>query len=325
MMKMTEAFRDDPWEGIDAGTYPAGRRMYAHDDRFWASKNKAGQHVFFVQDECTEEPLQLKDLNGVEFFSEKVTQNEFRIICTLTSDELDLKANFAVVCKQISAACTDVSGRLLFKKLNHHIGIWAKFLKPNPKGLSKSEHIGLWGELFSICNILAPLIGTEKAVQAWIGPDGKKHDLLYTDKAVEVKTTMAGDPRTISISSLDQLDAPDYELFLLHLHALPSADLSAESLLSLRKKIVTELQSNPALEAKFCLDSNPFFAQATKEQMETAFKLIKPTLFHVTNGFPKITRLAIPNGIAAANYKIYLAALQGFDVTETMAEVLTDE
>jgi hypothetical protein len=318
-------FREDPWEGIQAGTYPEARRLYRENEKFWVSKNRLGEHIFFVQDECELDLSPIKDLHGAVFNIERINSKILRFRCTLTIDNDHLKANFSAVCKQIATACIDLSGYGLFRKVMLHINIWAKFLKPSKSGLTTSEMVGFWGELFALNNVLGQILSLEDAVQAWVGPEGKKNDFICYNKGIEVKTTLAGNPKTIAISSLDQLDASENRIFLLHIHAAVSKLDASESIKTLYEKISSGLSESPKLESEFHLKAFELYNKATEDQKMVCFQAGRTSLFDVAERFPRITRQDVPVGISDARYSIYISSLAEFEVTNNMHEAITSE
>ena len=53
---------------------------------------------------------------------------------------------------------------------------WGDFLKPSRKGLTHSEWIGYWGELYVLLFMIHPNYSFHEAVKFWIGPLMKKQD-----------------------------------------------------------------------------------------------------------------------------------------------------
>jgi len=65
-----------------------------------------------------------------------------------------------------------------------------------------------------------PILPARDAVQAWRGPFGAAQDFRLGDIAVEVKSTASLNPASFKVASLDQLDAGELTLLLLHHVAL---------------------------------------------------------------------------------------------------------
>ena len=73
--------------------------------------------------------------------------------------------------------------------------------------LSFKEIKGLIGELLFMKYYMFAEYGFEKAVKAWVGPDGADQDYRIDNTWFEIKTTTSGNT-AIEISSLEQLDCP---------------------------------------------------------------------------------------------------------------------
>jgi hypothetical protein len=71
---------------------------------------------------------------------------------------------------------------------------------------SREKQLGLFGELY-ILDKVAELIGWEKALTCWEGPDSALRDFSFNNSFVEVKTTLT-DPPKIRIENPEQLFPP---------------------------------------------------------------------------------------------------------------------
>ncbi|HMJ77121.1 MAG TPA: PD-(D/E)XK motif protein [Iamia sp.] len=81
--------------------------------------------------------------------------------------------------------------------------------------LGESSLIGLLAELMTLEEILA--LDPLRRLEVWTGPTGSQHDFRSGPNALEVKATLVREGRVVSISSVDQLVAPDGGgLHLLH-------------------------------------------------------------------------------------------------------------
>ncbi len=77
---------------------------------------------------------------------------------------------------------------------------WASY------SFSREKQLGLFGELY-ILDKIAALIGWEKALESWEGPDSALRDFSFNNSFVEVKTTLT-DPPKIRIDNPEQLFPP---------------------------------------------------------------------------------------------------------------------
>lgn len=326
MNRTSDFFLDDPWKLIKEPSYPAGRRLYLNDERFWVSMDDNRQILFFIQDKGAESVKPLENLAGLHVSIEKHGAGEYRLVCRLTSQEPELLEKFSTVAKDIAFHCSSYQGSQLFVKTQERIKSWANFLKPSRAGLTNSEFVGLYGELYVLCEQLMPALEPINAVRAWVGPEGKKQDFTFNDCAIEVKTTLSGDQKTIRISSLDQLDKVTRELYLMHVVAAPSGDGAGLSLKSLYEKCLTNIGHDVGAEGLFLQKASELYGKASHSQLKDNFAIIGLRFFNVDEKFPKLTRDEVDDlAIKEVKYELTLGALSDFEVTTDVGEILQNE
>lgn len=324
MSSTRDFFMDDPWGSIDRPCYPEGRRLYLQDERFYVSMNGDRQLLLFVQDIGGEAIKPLENLAGLTVDIERHMNNEFRLVCSLTTTEAELEEKFATVAKDIAFHCSGYRGAQLFLKTQERIKSWANFLKPSRSGLSPSEFIGFFGELYVLCEHLIPVAGAEDSVKAWIGPEGKKQDFTLDDLAIEVKTTVSGDQQAIKITSLDQLEKVTSKLYLTRVVTSPATLGEGLSLRDLYERCLQETHHDVALEGLFLQRATPLYGKASESQVNDQFKVVNLSVFDVVDEFPKLTR---GNGnvnpsIREAKYEISLEGIASFELKSDLGEIL---
>jgi len=326
IMKMNnyeDFFNDDPWALIKAPCYPSGRRLYLTDERFWVSLNNDGKILFFVQEGNGEGIKSLENLAGVEINIEKYSSDEHRLCCILIdSDDMDMRAKFAVISKDVAHHCSQFQGAILFTKVQERIKSWANFLKPTRKGLSHSEFIGLWGELYCVSKYLLTTHLALDAVRFWVGPEGKKQDITLDSIAIEVKTSSSGDPRTIKISSLEQLERTTDKLYLLHLIVSPSSCKNSITLEMIYQQCLDLISHDLSAEALFLQKISKLYGKASEEQLKEQLSIASIHLYDVCNDFPTITRNDVNQGVSVAQYEIFVSTIREFEVIESIKEII---
>lgn len=322
MNKYDEFFDDNPWKNIAKPTYPAGHRLFLNDDRFWVAMDSDGRILFFIHDIYTgklEPPL---NLAGVKIELTEYANNAKRLICTLTSNEVELQSKFCIVTKDIAYKCKGLTGRLLFNKIIELIKSWANFLKPQRTGLSEPEYIGLWGELFTLAKIILPQHTAFNSMRFWVGPDGKKQDFTLNKIAVEVKTSFSSEARKITVSSLEQLDVITEKLYLLHLVANPSEPQLGYSLKDLYEKSLSMISQDPQSEIIFLQKVFDLYGKANDKQLNSKITLITQTLYEVTESFPCLRNKDVPSSIAGLRYDLLVSAIREFESNKSIEEVI---
>lgn len=326
IMKMTnntsDFFLDDPWKQIKEPCYPEGRRLYLNDERFWVSMDDNKQILFFIQDTGADKIKPLENLAGLQVSIEKYGAGEYRLVCCLTSHEPELLDKFSTVAKDIAFHCSTYKGVQLFLKTQERIKSWANFLKPSRAGLTHSEFVGLFGELYVLSEHFMSSIPPDESVRAWIGPEGKKQDFTFNDSAIEVKTTLSGDQQTISISSLDQLDKVTRELYLMRVVASPSGDGSGFNLGGLYENCLEAIGHDVVAEGLFLQKASLLYGKASERQIKDHFVIVNVSIFDVDTNFPKLTRSNVNLAIRDVKYEIAVGALSDFEVATDVEEII---
>jgi len=318
-------FLDNPWGLIDQPCYPDGRRLYLHDERFWVSIDDGGHHLFFVQDVGGKSIKPLENLAGLDVAIEAQSNGEYRLVCRLTTTDVELEEKFSTVAKDIAYYCSDLKGSQLFLKAQERIKSWANFLKPDRSGLAHSELIGLLGELYLFVEYMTPVLGVEESVRAWIGPDGKKQDFTLDNWAIEVKTTASGDQQTIRISSLDQLYRVTDKLYLFRVVVTPAATSEALSLGELYEHCLRLIKHDVVIENMFLQKVSSLYGRASDSQVKEQYRVVKVSVFDVVDGFPKLTRGEVPQGIQDVQYEISIGGISSYEVNSDVSEIFVNE
>lgn len=317
-----EFFRDDPWELIEKPCYPEGRRLYLNDERFWVSMDENGQILFFVQDTGAEMIKPLENLAGINVVIEKCGGGAYRLVCRLTSQEAGLKEKFAIVAKDIAYYCSAYKGSQLFLETQERIKSWANFLKPSRSGLSHSELVGFFGELYVFAEHILSVLPPSEAINAWIGPEGKKQDFTFNSSAIEVKTTLVGDPQTIRISSLEQLEKVTDSLYLMQVIASPSTGEIGVNLAELYQKCLDLVGHDVVAESLFLQKSSRLYSRASEGQLKDRFLIVVITYFEVRNDFPVLTHRNVAPAIREARYEIAVSAIKEYEVATEIEGII---
>jgi len=322
MNKYEAFFKDDPWEQIKEPCYPAGRRLYLNDGRFWVSRNDKDQILFFVHEIGGRSVNGLENLEGVEVRIEEIKNDEYRLCCILTVTDAEMREKFSIVSKDVAHHCSQFKGAQLFIQVQERIKSWANFLKPNRCGLSQSEFVGLWGELYVVSELLMNIHSPSDVVRFWVGPEGKKQDITLNSIAIEVKASLSGDPRSIQISSIDQLDRITEKLYLLHLIANPSNSELGITLETLYQNCLRNLAHDIGAETLFLQKTSELYGKANEGQLREKLSIVSLSLFDVRDDFPCITREVINLGIASVKYEILVSSIKKFDVTDDIEGII---
>lgn len=166
-------------------------------------------------------------------------------------------------------------------------------LRPATSGEVTDETIaGLIGELLILRRLCNEDLG---AITAWTGPTSQRHDFRRGNHALEVKTSMRSDRRTVTIHGIDQLSPPSVGTLVLFHVRLERSDQGALSVGQLVTEIlsfgVDSIALASALSALGCPDpSDP-------DWNRVKFGLKGMTAYEVAPEFPAITSSLFPGGV----------------------------
>ena len=323
MNKDWEIFKDDPWDDIPSGEYPRGRRLYLKDERYWVSRNSSNQLVFYIHDVCTTVVPVVDGISSVEISIEKYKNNEQRLVCTF-SDSIDQSPEkFGLVAKYIAVETDKFNGIALFAKVQKELQEWSNFLKNKKDGLSRSELIGFWGELYVINQYMMEQHDAIDVIRYWAGPSGGKKDITLNSLAIEVKTTSASAATEIKISSLAQLERTTEKLYLLHLFINQANKEDGLSISDLNGLIRSRIQHDFSTIALYRRNAGNIFDRASQIQQDESFVCADINMYDVLDDFPKLVHGDVA-GMVEAKYSISISSIQAFNVTEDLKDIIGD-
>ncbi|CAG0967593.1 hypothetical protein METP3_01239 [Methanosarcinales archaeon] len=197
---------------------------------------------------------------------------------------------------------------------------WQQFLdRYGQEGLGDEAQRGLYGELWFMRKYLIPILGINKAIDAWKGPARKAQDFQFSDCAVEVKTTISKQHQKMNIASERQLDDTGLaSLFLQHLSLMESSG-SGETLNDIVEDIRKTIADEPAASQKMedsLFDAGYLNAQAHRYN-KTGYNVRYSSIFRVNEGFPRITERDLANGVGDVHYSINVSECMHYAVTES--------
>ena len=194
---------------------------------------------------------------------------------------------------------------------------WQMFIaRTAPDGLSRSEQIGLFGELCVLRALVVPALGILAAAEAWTGPAAKTQDFQHGGVAIEVKGSAAQQPQYVRISSERQLDDLGVaKLYLAHV-SLDERRGSGETLPELVESVraLCETARAATLIETRLFDVGYLDEHAHRYQ-ETGYELRRLGTFLVAAGFPRIVEDDLVAGVGDVHFSISLAACEPFSVT----------
>ncbi|HEY0466817.1 MAG TPA: PD-(D/E)XK motif protein, partial [Polyangiaceae bacterium] len=177
----------------------------------------------------------------------------------------------------VSAADPAEGVRLFVQRVRR----WHEFMRlVNPDGLSPEEQRGLFGELLVLADMLLPVAGAGVAVEGWTGPLRTPHDFQLPACAIEVKSTAATQPDSVSITNVRQLESPPDSTLVLAVVVLEEtrvAGMTLPDMVERLRLLCTDARVVPRLDERL-LASGYLDAHATR-YASTRFNLRYTRLF----------------------------------------------
>lgn len=290
---------------------------------FMAVGHDLGLHLFLPveADEASGLPVRL---NGLEVHERRVVLGSSTGLYVDLASTPAYEAMFTVVAREVarSVAVQGVEGR---KAAVRTIRRWQTFWRtPRGGALTKSEQIGLFGEVWWLHRVLIPALGPS-AVYRWTGPHGERHDFQGSAVHLEAKVTERELP-VFRISGLDQLDPPDGKQLAL-------ATLMVREETGADVGLVTEV-----LACELALGEHVAELEAFRERLAAAgyrresepewdrlrLRLRGADLYLVDEAFPRLTTEWLeggcPPGVSHVSYDLDLSMVTPTD--EAMREAI---
>jgi len=194
-----------------------------------------------------------------------------------------------------------------------HIKRWKAFLAGRKRQLLSAEEIrGLFSELMFLRSLYQDHLDENVAIEAWCGPDGSHQDFIFGNTAVEVKSISGRERSTVRISSEDQLEALCDNLYLMiyKLSEMPESD-SSLSLNEFVRLIEQDLTDSTAIEELQKRLASYGYVEM-QEYDKPKFLVTAQNSYQVSEGFPRLIRSGVPNGIVNLSYEIEIESMEKF-------------
>lgn len=215
---------------------------------------------------------------------------------------------FATVCADVIDSATLADARDARDQFVARLDAWRHFLRIRTSGLSRSETVGLIGELLVMERLLQ---ASSENLATWEAPHDGLHDFQRGGHAIEIKTGL-GPAASITISRLDQLDITGLrQLNLIHVKLIESP-----SGRNLRDIIATINRMLPDTASRNAFD-NALLRRGLTPDDETARSSPKVQMrnietYSVTEAFPRLVRSQLPIAITEACYTLEVRAIMNF-------------
>jgi len=252
-------------------------------------------------------------VHGIEVDLRGAHADVQRLVLTLEQQvDRDL---FEGLCRTLVSALTHASDSASSLAIAlAHIRRWKTFLSGSGvHHLSAEDVRGLFAELTFLLELLDRLSSTAEAVSAWLGPEKAHQDFIFGNTAIEIKSLSGAERSMVRISSEDQLESLNDELFLrvYRLSSLPKAP-NAQSLNEIVTQVQGRLADVTAVE-EFDRKLVTHGYAPLPEYDEPRFVVTAVRSFLVSEGFPRLNRSMLPSGITKVSYDIKFEAIASFE------------
>ena len=305
LMSMTKI--EALWTGLTLAGAAAQRRIDAnHPCDLYADVDAWGRVGLIAV--CVSRPIQPPALNAVAVDVGERDDGRFTLRYSLQRPSL--MPIFAQLCDdivQVSARAA-VEGSDCGATMLERLKRWRALLERDQAGLSRSELLGLIGELVTLEHRFVPDLGAEAAVASWQGPFGASHDfLLPNGSRAEIKT-IAWRADSVRISSLAQLDleAGPITLAVVRVQLVESNADGATTAPRLIEKLRAALSKtiNAAREFEDGLIAFGWHEHASHD--EVAVRVVRIDAHAVDDSFPRIIASMMPTGVSNVAYDALL-------------------
>jgi hypothetical protein len=208
------------------------------------------------------------------------------------------------------------------QSLIHRLARWKRFFqRGNPLGLSREDHIGLYGELCFIEAGLKSGCSATLLLNAWQAPLGTSQDFLFGAVAAEIKTNTGIDMDLVRITNARQLDSTGLQTLFLARYAFDFRNGSGRTLRQIISSLRAELSASStdalAILEDRLLDAG--FVESVPNEFDAwGFTFRQFDVFDVGDGFPRVLETDLPHGISEISYALNLGAAAAFRCAESV-------
>jgi hypothetical protein len=256
----------------------------------------------------------------------EITQNirhDGRFALLITLRNADLFHLFQYVCNDLiesSRGLTNLGQESMF--VVHRLEKWRRLLEGGGRGLSRSELMGLVGELLFLKRLIRA-VGCSAAVDGWLGPSGAPQDFQNGGQLYEIKACAVGSHQ-VAINSLEQLNtgATPAHLIVFFVGTSTPDQEGAFTPNSLVRSVRDTLADSPAASS-FELKLAGLGFDEQQPECDSPLVVENTRAFALVHSFPRLIPGSVPAAISSATYCLDLYRCADFE--EPVREVLRGE
>lgn len=249
--------------------------------------------------------IKQKQFNNVSIQIERLSVDTKAIVVTLTNQRFfdtfaKIAADIVSYTMYIPNEAEQVS--IFCIKINSWKNI---FSKGATDILTLEEQVGLFGELEFIRTMIDEGIHTSVVIDAWKGANAEDKDFLFKGTGVEVKSSIKQD-KLVKISNIRQLDTTGFNNLFLYNYSFVRSNGGKYTLPSQVDDIRSLLVGSPYLDEFEAKLLNVGYHDSDKDSYPSSYTISMEDIYHVTDNFPRLTKIVIPEPILDVNYIVDL-------------------
>lgn len=200
----------------------------------------------------------------------------------------------------------------VLKAMLRRVRMWQAFMGKGARPLGPEAEAGLAGEISFLSALLDAGVEAEVALDAWIGPADAPQDFALGDGAVEVKATVSTAGFPAKIGSLEQLDDSVLSpLFLagIRFAVAESGTTLPERVAEMERRLSATHFAASSFREKTLVAG---YADSHADKYTRRFLDKECHILAVEDGFPRLVRGNVPEGVSKALYEIDLGRASAY-------------
>lgn len=297
------------WNGLPEQNGGFARVDSVHPLELYIGYEGSAQRVLLVISRT--EPEQLPSSKSVEVQIRKRLDGRWAVLFRLVRKEQE-EVYLQLCSDLIESSRLQTVGRKGELYLFDRYKRWHRLMERQADGLlSESSRKGLVGELLFLQDVLSTRMSARDAVAGWMGPEKGDRDFVYPSGWHEIKAVGSA-AVTVSISSLEQLDAPppgELVVYLLDRTAPgDGAGISLNSMVNqVRETIGPDPDAKELFETKLTFDFGYLYH---REYDSPLYRLSGLRRYTVDDQFPRLTKDSVPSQVVKTKYDLSLSSLE---------------
>jgi len=195
---------------------------------------------------------------------------------------------------------------------------WQRLLmRLAPGTLGTENQQGLWGELWTLREVVSPAIGFGAAARAWRGPFGADQDFQLPTAALEAKTSTAHAFERVMIASERQLDVAsgtDLALITLSLDARPGHGETLPDMVHSILALADAAGSRWLIDERLLLYG--YRLEDANNYTDLGYTVRSRLQFRIQSDFPRVIPADLRPGVYEVRYVIAVSACTQHQMSE---------